>query len=477
MSLKSMIKYLKFICILFLFVLVILPSFGQDSLALAETPKPPAPIPTGQVLDKIIAKVDNNIVLESDLQKAYLEAVAQAQEGFSTPTRCEVFESLLINKLMMAKAEIDSVIVSDPEVMIQTDQRFSMIMQQFGGDEETLIEAYGKTSEQLKNELQDAIKEQMVVAKMQKTISEDLTVSPADVRKFFNSIPTDSLPFFSAEVTVGQIVKKPEVNKADKDKVRDFLLELKQKIADGDEDFASLAEKYSEDPLSKIQGGDLGFFRRGELAPEYEAMAFALRPGEIGDPVETMFGFHLIQLLERRGTTFNTRHILIIPKPSEEDIARAERYLDSLRTQIVEEKITFAKAAKEYSDDRATSDNGGFFTDPINGSSRLTLRTLEDPVLYFTLDSMKVGSVTKPMRFDDVDPRSGRSEPAVRILFYKERFAAHRANINDDYEKLKAAARRKKEEEILSNWFVVAKEEVFIDIDPDYDRCNALQER
>lgn len=477
MSLKSMIKYLKFTSILFLFVLVILPSFGQDTLAVADTPKPPAPIPTGQVLDKIIAKVDNNIVLESDLQKAYLEAVAQAQEGFSTPSRCEVFESLLINKLMMAKAEIDSVIVSDPEVMIQTDQRFSMIMQQFGGDEETLIEAYGKTSEQLKNELQDAIKEQMVVSKMQKIISEDLTISPADVRKFFGSIPTDSLPFFSAEVTVGQIVKKPDVNKADKDKVRDFLLELKQKIADGDEDFASLAEKYSEDPGSKVQGGDLGFFRRGELAPEYEAMSFALRPGEIGDPVETMFGFHLIQLLERRGTTFNTRHILIIPKPSDEDIVRAERYLDSLRTQIVEEKITFAKAAKEHSDDRSTSDNGGFFTDPINGSNRLTLRTLEDPVLYFTLDSMKVGTVTTPMRFDDVDPRSGRSEPAVRILFYKERFAAHRANINDDYEKLKAAARRKKEEEILSKWFVVAKEEVFIDIDPDYDDCNALQEK
>lgn len=477
MSLKSMIKYLHIAFILVLLCGISSPSYGQDTLAVAETPTPPEAIPTGQVLDKIIAKVDNNIVLESDLQKAYLEAVSQAQEGFSTPSRCDVFESLLINKLMMAKAEIDSVIVSDPEVMIQTDQRFNMIMQQFGGDEETLIEAYGKTSDQLKNELQDAIKEQMVVAKMQKTISEDLTVSPADVRKFFQSIPSDSLPFFSAEVTVGQIVKKPEVNKADKEKVRDFLLELKEKIASGEDDFASLAAKYSEDPGSKIQGGDLGFFRRGELAPEYEAMAFALRPGEIGDPVETMFGFHLIQLLERRGTTFNTRHILIIPKPSEADIARAERYLDSLRTEIIEEKITFAKAAKEHSDDRQTSDNGGFFTDPINGSSRLTLRTLEDPVLYFTLDSMKVGTVTTPMKFDDVDPRSQRSEPAVRILFYKDRFAAHRANINDDYEKLKAAARRKKEEEILSKWFIVAKEEVFIDIDPDYDSCEPLQEK
>ena len=143
----------------------------------------------------------------------------------------------------------------------------------------------------------------------------------------------------------------------------------------------------------------------------------------------------------------------------------------------MDEKITFAKAAKEYSDDRQTSDNGGFFTDPVNGSNKLTLRTLEDPVLYFTLDSMKVGTITKPMRFDDVDPRNGRSEAAVRILFYKDRFPAHRANINDDYEKLKAATRRKKEEDILSSWFVLAKEEVFIDIDPQYDECQALKDR
>lgn len=474
-----MIKHLKsFYLIATLTLMYSWAATAQDTLAIADSqPKPTEERPTGQVLDKIIAKVDNYILLESDLQRAYLEAMAQAQQGFSSPTKCEVFESLLINKLMVAKAEIDSVIVSDAEVIIQTDQRFNMIMQQFGGDEETLIEAYGKTSDQLKSELEDAIKEQMVVQKMQKKMAEEITVSPADVRKFFDRIPKDSLPFFSAEVTVGQIVKKPEANKAEKDRVFNQLMEIKQKILNGETDFAAMAKEYSEDPGSAAQGGDLGFFRRGELAPQYEAMSFSLKQGEIGDPVESMFGFHLIQLLERRGNTFNTRHILISPKPTEEDVVAAEKYLDSLRQVIVDEKITFAKAAKEYSDDRQTSDNGGFFTDPVNGSNRLTLRTLEDPVLYFTIDSMKVGTITTPMRFDDVDPRTGRSEPAVRILFYRERFPAHRANMNDDYEKLKAATRRQKEEDILSKWFVLAKEEVFIDIDPQYDNCNALQER
>lgn len=442
------------------------------SLANAQNTQQESQAPSGQVIDKIVAKVNNYILLESDVQRAYLEAIAQTQQGFETPTRCAVFESLLINKLMVAKAELDSVMVSDAEVMIQADQRFSMVMAQFGGDESMLAEIYGKTADQLKAEIEESLKEQLVITKMQQKITEGLTVSPADVRKFYNSIHRDSLPFFSAEVTVGQIVRKPEVNREVKEEIANRLRGFKQMINDGTADFQTLAREHSQDPGSAMMGGELGFFRRGELAPEYEATALGLKPGEISDPVETMFGFHMIQLLERRGNTFNTRHILIRPLPSEEDIKSAERYLDSMRTQIMENKIEFAKAAKEYSEDRTTSDNGGFFTDPQNGSSRLTLRTLEDPVLYFTLDSMKVGSITKPMRFEDE-----REGTKVRILFYKERFPAHRANMDDDYEKLKAAAKRKKEEEILSRWFLTAKEDVFIDIDPTYDRCEALKDR
>ena len=437
---------------------------AQESEGTAETPKA-----SGQVLDKIVAKVNNYILLESEVQKAYIEAISNSRQGFEAPTRCDIFESLLINKLMVAKAEIDSVMVSDVEVTFQADQRFAMVMQQFGGDENTLVEVYGKTSEQLKAEIHDIMKEQMVAQRMQSKITEGLTISPSDVRRFYNSIPRDSLPFFSAEVVVGQIVKKPEVSRHVKDSIASRLSEFKQLIMDGKSTFAVLAREYSQDPGSAIQGGDLGFFRRGELAPEYEATALGLQPGEISDPVETMFGLHMIQLLERRGNTFNTRHILIRPEPTESDIRDAERYLDSLRKEIVAGRIDFAKAAKDQSDDRATSDNGGFFTDPQTNSTRLTLRTLEDPVLYFTLDSMKVGSMTTPIRFEDE-----REGTKVRILFYKERFPAHRANLEDDYEKLKAAARRKKEDDLLSKWFLTAKEDVFIDIDPIYDRCNVL---
>lgn len=428
--------------------------------------------PTGQVLDKIVAKVDNYILLESDIQKSYIEAISQSQQGIEPPTRCEVFESLMINKLMVAKAEIDSVIVSDAEVMLQADQRFNMVMQQFGGDESTLIEVYGKTSDQLKAEITDVIKEQLIVQRMRGVITEGLSVSPNEVREFFGRIPTDSLPFFSAEVTVGQIVKKPEVSPKIKDNIIAQLRKFKEDIASGKADFADLAREFSEDPGSGAQGGDLGFFRRGELAPEFEATALGLRPGEISDPVETDFGIHMIQLLEVNGGSYNTRHILRIPSPSEEDLMRAERYLDSLKTQIQDKKIEFAKAAKELSDDRSTSDNGGFFTDPNNGSNRLTLRTLEDPVLYFTLDSMSVGQITDPIRFET--PRAGTQ---IRVLYYESKYPAHRANMTDDYEKMKAATLRSKEDELLGEWFITAKEDIFIDLDPSYDRCDVLSEK
>jgi peptidyl-prolyl cis-trans isomerase SurA len=427
---------------------------------------------TGQVVDKIVAKVDNNILLESEVQKSYLEAVSQAQQGIEAPTRCSIFESLLINKLMVAKAVVDSVIVTDAEVLLEANNRFAMVMQQFGGDEAMLAEMYGKTAEQLKAELEEVMREQLIVRKMRKTITDGITVSPAEVRAFFINIPADSLPLFTSEATVGQIVRKPETNPKVREEIIAQLLQFKGDISSGKSTFAELAKAYSEDPGSGAQGGDLGFFRRGELAPEYEATALGLRQGEISDPIETQFGFHMIQLLEIKGSTFNTRHILRIPKASEEDIVKAERYLDSLKKEVLAGKIDFAKAAKEYSQDRTTSDAGGFFTDPATTSNRLSLRTLEDPVLYFTIDTMKIGDITPPIRFED--PREGTK---VRILFYKARYPAHKANLEDDYEKLKAATLRRKEDEVLSKWFVTAKEDIFIDIDPSYDRCDALKEK
>ena len=417
------------------------------------------------VLDNIVAKVDSYIILRSDMEKAYLEMLSN--NDITGVTRCEAMETLVINKMLVAKAEIDSVIVEDGDVENNLDRRLQFFINQVGS-EERLEEFYGKSIDQFKDELRENVKEQMIVEKMQGTITTDLTVSPAEVKKFFKSIPADSLPFFSTEVTIGQIVKVPEPGVAEKEKVRSQLIEIRNKVLEG-ESFAALAQRYSMDPSVRRNNGELGFFRRGDLAPEFEATALGMEPGDISLPVETDFGFHIIQLVEKRGNTYNSRHILMIPAPSEADIKASRDYLDSLRTQIVDKTITFEKAAKEYSDDKGTSSAGGFLVD-ATGAARVSVEEI-DPVLFFTLDTMKVGNITAPIdyRFDD-------GTQAIRLIYYKDKVSPHQANLEQDYQKIYQATLGSKKNRILSEWFRKAQGDVYIEVDPEFDFCNLLQE-
>lgn len=417
------------------------------------------------VADEIIGKVDNYIILRSDLEKTYLDMISR--NDIVGATRCEALETLVINKMLVAKAEIDSVVVEDGDVENNLDRRLQFFINQVGS-EERLEEFYGKTVDQFKEELRESVKEQMVAEKMQGTLTTDLTVSPSEVKKFFKSIPADSLPFFSTEVTVGQIIKIPEPGAAEKEKAKKLLTELRTRILNG-ENFNDLARRYSMDPSVARNSGELGFFRRGDLAPEFEATALSLTPGEISMPVQTQFGFHIIQLLERRGNTYNSKHILIIPAPSADDISKSRNYLDSLRTQILAKTITFEKAAKEYSDDQETSSSGGFFIDGT-GAPRVSVEQL-DPVLFFTLDTMKVGNITEP-----IDYRLDDGTQALRLVYFKDRVPPHQANLLQDYQKIYQATLSSKRNRILSEWFRKAQGDVYIDIDPEFDNCNLLKE-
>ena len=274
--------------------------------------------PTGFVVDKIIGKVDNYIVLKSELDKSFQEYVSNGGNP-STETRCQFLAMLLRNKLMMAKAEIDSVVVTDSEVDANTSRRMEMILAQYGGSPVDLENKFGKTLEQIRLELRDQIREQMVVNEMQRHITKDISVTPNEVRRFFNKIPKDSLPFFSAEAEVAQIVRIAKVSESQKEITKRELMDIRNRILSG-EDFATLAKKYSADPSVTVNGGDMGFVGRGMMVPEFEAAAFKLKPGEISMPVETMFGLHILQLLERRGNEYHSRHILMSPSPSPEDL-------------------------------------------------------------------------------------------------------------------------------------------------------------
>jgi peptidyl-prolyl cis-trans isomerase SurA len=419
----------------------------------------------GFVIDEIIAKVDNYIVLKSELERAYQDYVANGGQA-SQEAKCQFLALLLRNKLMMAKAEIDSVVVLDAEVDMNTQNRIDMILQQSGNSEEQLEAIYGKPMEQIKLELRDQIKEQMVVREMEQTITKDLTVTPAEVKRFFNHIPEDSLPYFSAEVEVAQIVRKAKVSEEQKDATRRELMEIRNRILAG-EDFATLAKRYSADPSVTYNGGDMNWVGRGQLVPEYEAMAFKLKQNEISMPVETQYGFHIIQLLDKRGNEYHSRHILLSPAPSEKDLSDAKRFLDSLKTLVNLDSMTFQMAAKEFSDDVETKGNGGFFTD-AEGGTRIPVDEL-DPVVFFRVDTMTVGAISEPIVY-----RTDDGKDAVRILYYKSRTDPHQASLKQDWNRIQAATLNEKKNRILQKWFEKARLDVFINIDEEYNNCGIL---
>jgi peptidyl-prolyl cis-trans isomerase SurA len=421
----------------------------------------------GFVVDEIIAKVDNYIVLKSELDRAYQDYVTNGGSP-SQQARCQYLALLIRNKLMMAKAEIDSVVVSDADVDVNSKRRMDAILAQAGNSPEDLESKFGKTLEQIQLELRDQIREQMVVSKMEEKVSEGISVTPAEVRRFFNKIPKDSLPYFSASVEVAQIVKIAQISESQKDVTKRQLIELRDRILAG-EDFATLAKKYSTDPSVTGNGGDMGFVGRGQLVPEFEATSFKLKPGEISMPVETQYGLHIIQLIERRGNEYHSRHILISFSPSQDDLNKASRYLDSLRTLIINDSITFQKAAKEYSDDVQTKAIGGFFTDQ-SGGLQIPVDEI-DPIVYFKIDSMKVGEVSTPIVY-----RTDEGRDAVRILFYKSRIAPHEASLKDDWNRIQVATLNEKKARMLQKWFLKARQDVFINIDATYNSCGILDE-
>ena len=420
-----------------------------------------------RVLDGIIVKVNNQIILRSDLQTALAQEEAQAQKKLTEQDRCNILRALVQQKLLVARADIDSVVVDEEMVEGTLDQRMAYFVSQIGS-EQKLEEYYNKSLKAIKDDLRKPIKEQLIAEKMQSEITQKLSVTPNDVKKFFSKIPQDSLPYFSTEVEIGQIVKLAGVGKAQKDEVRNRLNEIKKRIQAG-ESFATLASQYSEDPGSAKAGGELGFHKKRELVPEYEAAALKLEPGQLSDVVESQFGFHLIQLVERRGEEYSTRHILIKPSSTEIDLDATAAELNKLRTRILSDSISFSKAAKDFSDDKVTKDNGGLMMNPRDRSSFIPLDQV-DPSIFFIIDTMKVGSITKPLEY-----RTEDGKQAMRILYLKSNTPPHQANLKDDYQKLAAYALNEKRRKALSDWFEKNKNTVFIDIDPEFNKCDILQ--
>jgi len=426
-----------------------------------------AQAPVQRKVDGIIAKIDNHVILRSDLEFSYLQFLSQSKQQPNEQLKCDVLKSLVQEKLLLARAEVDSVTVEDAMVTSELNRRIEYLTAQVGGVER-LEQYYNKSIRQLKDELRPTVKEQLVMEKMQREISGKVAVTPKEIKKYFNAIPRDSLPYFSSEVELGQIVKYAQVSKQQKQTARQQLEEIRRRVLAG-EDFATLARQYSQDPGSAQAGGELGFFKKKELVPEYEAAALRLEPGQTSNVIESQFGFHLIQLIERKGQEFNTRHILIKPATASVDIAEASAALDSVRTLVLNDSLTFAKAAKDFSDDKATKDNGGMLTSRSTGSTYIPMDQV-DPGIFFVIDTMQVGEISKPIPF-----RTEDGKEAVRIIQLKSKSAPHLANLKDDYQKIATAALNQKRGKAIDDWFRKNINTVYVEIDPDYQNCQVLQ--
>ncbi len=416
-----------------------------------------------KVIDGVVAVVGGKMITISDIENQYLQYRAQGSiRGGETETKCAILEGLLYNKLLLNQADIDSVEVTDKQVESELDRRIRYFIQQIGSKEK-LEEYFKKSLAQIKDEFRDIIRDQIRVEQVQNNLTKNIKVTPSEVRSFFRNMPEDSIPMVNAEFVIGQIVKKPKSSLADEIEVKEKLRALRKRILDG-ESFATLAILYSEDPGSASRGGEVGLFGRGELYPEYEAVAFKLKEGEISDIVQTKAGYHIIQLIERRGDYINTRHILMSPKVSPEELQRASQILDSVAHLIHNGKISFEEAVAKFSDD-PNKMNGGLMINPYTGTTRFEPDQLEAKV-YYVVDKLEVGQISSPVPF-----KTEEGKDAYRLLFLKERTRPHKANLKDDYDKIQNWALEDKKEKTLQKWVKERIGKTYIRINPQFQVC------
>lgn len=417
------------------------------------------------VLEKIDAVVGNKIILKSDVEAAYQQFLAQGNYA-SEIAKCQVLDQLLLNKLLLHHAAIDSVEVTEAQVQSELDSRMSYYIQQIGS-EQKLEDYYQKSIPEIKEEFRPLIKDQLQIRMMQSKVAKNAAASPAEVKAFFANIPSDSLPYINAEIEYAQITRKIPLSDAEKVLVREKLESYRERIAKG-EDFAALAVLYSQDGSAK-NSGELGFTNRGDLVPEFEAAAFKLKPGEVSQVVETKFGFHIIQMIERRGDQINVRHLLLKPQVSDEDIRLAGTFMDSIANLITNGVIDFSEAAKKFSDDSETRYNGGSVLNPQTGNTHFEPDQI-DPTIFFILDKLSPGSNSAPTL-----SQSPEGDQLYRMVMLKSRTSPHKANLTDDYQRLQEQTVMAKQNKIMEDWVQKKKKNTYIKIGEEYKSCDDLK--
>lgn len=408
-------------------------------------------------VEGIVAVVGNKVILKSAVETQYLQMRQSAVVG--EEAKCQILDEMMFQKLLSHHAEVDSLIVTDDEVDKAIEQRIDFFVNQIGSVQK--LEAYfGKSISELRDEFQTLFREQILGQRMESKVTSEVKATPKDVLQFYNRIPEDSLPIFPEEIYLSQLVVFPKVDNRERERITNKLNGFKQRIKDG-EDFAFLASLYSDDPGSAKQGGDLGFVKKGKLVPKFESVAFRLQEDELSDIVETKFGFHLIQMVKRRGEQFKIRHILIKPKISVQAINDAKSTLDSLVNLMDSDTLSFEQLAVKYSEDESKN-NGGVIVNPQTGSSSFVLKEL-DASVSSTIDGLSQKEMSKPTVFETYDGRK-----ACRIIHVDRIIEEHKANLKDDYDRIQSVALQELKAVALQNWKKEKIEETYIDIKDDF---------
>lgn len=415
------------------------------------------------IIDKIVGIVGNEIIMMSDIENQYIQMASQ-QMKVDGNTRCEILEDMMFQKLLYVQAQKDSLSVTPKEVETELDRRLSVFINQIGS-EQKLEEYFGKTIKSIKDDLRSTIEEQMLAQKVQQKIIGDTKVTPSEVKNFFEKLPADSIPTIEAYYELSEIVIKPEVSKEDKEKVVAELNKIRERILNG-ESFSTMAVLYSEDPGSAMKGGELGFVSKTDLVPEFSQVAFNLTsPLDVSQVVETEYGFHIIQMIEKKGNMMNFRHILMKPKVSMEALEAADKKANEVYSILQSDTISFIDAVKKYSNGDSKGSDGKVMN-PYYGDARMTSDFL-DPYTKSAVMPLKEGEYSKP--FLSSDNKGSRVIKIVRLdLDVKE----HKANMKDDYLTLQRAALEDKNSRLIDEWVKDKVQSVYIKIDDEYKDCN-----
>ena len=423
-----------------------------------------------QVVDKVVAVVGKNIILQSDIENQYIQYRLQGMaEGTGKEVRSRILEELLLQKLMLNQAEMDSITVTDEQVDKELNRRIQILVSRFGSQEKMEAQ-FGKSMSEIKEEVRQASKDNMLQEQVQAKIMENVKVTPQEVKDFYNNIPKDSLPTISPSYEIVQIVKRPPVSIDEKLQVKDRLYQIRKRILEGESSFATMAVLYSEDRGSASQGGERGFAGRGVYVPEFENVAFNLRDGEISDVVESEHGFHIIQLIERRGETVNCRHILLKAKVPVEALEKAQNQLDSVAQLIRNGDMTFEEACKKYSDDDSKS-NGGYLSNAATGGNWLSMQDLKELEDYYAeyKNLAVVRSLLEVGQVSDASPMTTNEiNDAFRLVMVKRQKEAHQANLKDDYSLIQSWALAQKRQQAIEKWVANKAGKAYIRLDEAY---------